>query len=593
MTNDHSPIFSIINLLSLVAAIAGTVFLLLGTDSQLIGGWLLLIGAEVIFWLMLEREIKITRYFGLLSSLILVAIALYVVIGDWTMIFSRYDILLLLVYLPFRVLYLVVTPGELTFPILMSSILTVFAGIMLVYIDGSELIWFAVMALFIVGEFLYFWKRNNKLAYQRLIGAFSFGFIFIILLLVFLPLDNTPEFRLDLFLILIYTPFRFFESALSEGSTKYRTIAFQLSYYLLGFGLFIYSITLEILLALETLGVSIPSFNDKTWSWLEYVNSLLRVPPLLEFGGNLQEIFHFLEISLLLLGGLGIIIICEIGFIYMLVVSSFFKKREFTRDSTYFKLHAIVWYLGILVASIGYYISTFILQEHSNFSEAANWIKLISILLAVYLVLKLLMNCAITTFWGPITATLISQICIIASILIAYFLTEPIVIENIKLEIFILGISLGIIGIIFLLIATYTIAERFKSLLLYLWVGWSAIELVVAILGLVQENDELILVAVPLTIISLVITIISSKGKWWMTRTEVKWESPPPQPPPSSLDTELESLKSTRDPKTPSHLTSPPPVTGPPPAEKDPDLSEKRKKREEMEKKLLKAIEDF
>lgn len=599
MNNDHAPIFGVVNLLSLVAAIAGTVFLLFGTGLQYIGGWLLLLGAEIIFWLMLEKRIEITRYFGFVSSFILLVVTAYVVFGDWTIIFERYDILFLLIYLLFRVLYLFIPPGELTFPVLISSTSTVFSGIVLTSIDGSEFIWFIVMAVFIAGEILYFWKRDNEEAYHRGFGGLSFGIIFLLLLLVFAPLKSSPEFRLDLFLILIYTPFRFFESVLPRESTKARTIAFQLSYSLLGFGLMIFALTLEVMLALETLGSTIPSFSDKTWTWLEYINDLITITPILEICRFLQTTFHLLEISLLLLGGFGVIIISEIVFILTLVVNSFSKERIITKDSTYFKVHAIVWYLGILVASVGYYIAAFILTDYSNFLEAINWIKLLSILLAIYFILKLLINCTLTTFWGPITATLISQVALITSILITYFLTEPIVVENIQVEVFVLGISLGIVGIIFLLIATYTIMERLKSLLLYFWVGWSAIELIVAILGLIQEKDELIIVAVPLTILSLIITVVASKGKWWMTSTKVEEapSAPPPRPPPSPLETELISPPSTESPP----ISPPsPPSTGPPsipplpsPPKEDSTSSEKRKRREAMKKKMLEALDDF
>ncbi|UCE14809.1 MAG: hypothetical protein JSV04_06405 [Candidatus Heimdallarchaeota archaeon] len=600
MNNDNAPVFSVVNLLSLVAAIAGTVFLLFGTGLQYIGGWLLLLGAEIIFWLMLERGIKITRYFGFVSSFILLVATAYVVFGDWTLILERYDFLFLIVYLLFRVLYLFITPGELTFPVLISSTFTVFAGIVLTSIDGSEFIWFIAMAVFICGELLYFWKRDNEETYHRGIGGLSFGIIFLLLLLIFTPLKNTPEFRLDLFLILIYTPFRFFESILPRESTKARTIAFQLSYSLLGFGLMIFAFTLEVMLAFETLGSTIPSFSDKTWTWLEYINDLIAITPILEFGEFLQRTFHILEISLLLFGGFCVIIISEIAFILTLVGNSFSKEREITKDSTYFKVHAVVWYLGIIVAAIGYYIAAFILPEYSNFLDVTNWIKLLSILLAIYLVAKLIINCTLTTFWGPITATLISQMTLITSILITYFIAEPIQVENIQLEVFVLGISLGIVGIIFLLIATYTILERLESLLLYLWVGWAAIELIAAILGLIQEKDELIIVTVPLTILSLIITVIASRGKWWMTRAEAEEipSGPPPQPPPSPLETELRSLTSAEAPPitplTPPSTGPPPerPSPGPPPTE-DSILSEKKKRRESMKKKMLDALDEF
>ena len=92
----------------MIASIAGTAALSLGVDLQLIGGWLLLIGSETIFWLMLERKIQITRYFGLVSSFILLVILSFIIIGDYSILINRYDIVFLLVYLLFRVFYLVI-----------------------------------------------------------------------------------------------------------------------------------------------------------------------------------------------------------------------------------------------------------------------------------------------------------------------------------------------------------------------------------------------------------------------------------------------------------------------------------------------------
>lgn len=568
----------------MIASIAGTAALSLGVDLQLIGGWLLLIGSETIFWLMLERKIQITRYFGLVSSFILLVILSFIIIGDYSILINRYDIVFLLVYLLFRVFYLVIPPsGELTFPILLSTVFTVFAGILLVFTDDSELLWTVLMTIFICGEILYFWKRNETLFYHRLFGFFSSGLVFLILLVVFVPLENTPEIRLDLLVLLIYAPFRIIESTLPKSSTKGRTIAFQLSYSFLGFGLLVLAISLEVILVLVTSVDMIPSYSGKTWYLLGLSKEYLKITQLWELGGYLEDIFHSLEISLVLFVGLIIFIFSEIMFVAKLGFESFTKKRELTRDTIYFKLHSVLWYLGILVASYGYFISIYFLNTDSNFQEASNWIMLLSLFLVVYLLVKLIMNCITTTFWGPITITLVSQIGFIASILIAYLFTEVIIVENIQIEPFMIGVSLGIVAVIFLLIATYTITERLNSFVLFLWASWSTIELVISILGLIQQNNELILVAVPLTILTMFITVVTSRKKWWAISKEPKDFSGPPQesdlpgPPPSVPD-----------------LLSPPPTAFPsPPDRESSKSSEEQTPRDKLKKKMLKELNNF
>ena len=582
MSKDQVRIFYFVNLLSVIASIAGTTALSLGVDLQLIGGWLLLIGSEAIFWLMLERKIQITRYFGLVSSFILLVILSFIIIGDYSILISRYDIVFLLVYLLFRVFYLVIPPsGEITFPILLSTVFTVFAGILLVFTDDSELLWTVEMTIFICGEILYIWKRNETLFYHRLFGFFSSGLVFLILLVVFVPLENTPDVRLDLLVLLIYAPFRIIESTLPKSSTKGRTLAFQLSYSFLGFGLLVLAISLEVLLALVTSVDMIPSYSGKTWYLLEISKENLKITQLWELGGYLEDIFHSLEISLVLIVGLIVFIFSEIMFVAKLGFESFTKKRELTRDTIYFKLHSVLWYLGILVASYGYFISMYFLNTDSNFQEASNWIMLLSLFLVVYLLVKLIMNCITTTFWGPITITLVSQIGLIASILITY---EVIIVENIQIEPFMIGVSLGIVAVIFLLIATYTITERLNSFVLFLWAGWSTIELVVSIIGLIQQNNELILVAVPLTILTMLITVVTSRERWWATSKETKdYPGPPasvpdlPGPPVSVPD--LPSPPQTVFPRSPDRESS--------------KSSEEQNQRDKLKKKMLKELNNF
>ncbi|UCG90230.1 MAG: hypothetical protein JSU57_00450, partial [Candidatus Heimdallarchaeota archaeon] len=239
MSKTNRPIFNFVNLLSFVAAIAGTAAVLIGNELQIIGGWLLLLGAEIIFWLMLEREIRITRYFGGITSFILVALTSFVIIGDYTVLFSRIDILFLSIYLPFRTIYLGIPHEGLSFAILFSSITTIFSSIILVFTNDFAFVYYAAALIFIGGELLYFLKRDDEEIYHRLFGVISTGFVFLLLILVFVPLENTPEIRLDLFVILIYIPFRFFDSSLPKSATKKRIMAFQLSYSILGLGLLV------------------------------------------------------------------------------------------------------------------------------------------------------------------------------------------------------------------------------------------------------------------------------------------------------------------------------------------------------------------
>ncbi|MFX0125991.1 MAG: hypothetical protein ACFFAE_20390, partial [Candidatus Hodarchaeota archaeon] len=497
MSKSNTTIFNFVNLLSLIAAIAGTAALLIGIDFQVIGGFLLLLGAEIIFWLMLERDIRLTRYFGGISSFIMLALTSFAIISDFYILISRYDILFLIIYLPFRTIYLGIPHERLTFAILFSSVTTIFSSILLVFTNDFIFVYFAAVIIFIGSELLYFWKRDDEELYHRLFGMFSAGFVLLLLILVFAPIENTPEIRLDLFAILIYNPFRIIESSLPKSATKARTVAFQGFYGFLGLGLLVLAISLEALFALEIFGPQIPSYTDKTWILLEFTFDLLEPTPLWLLGGYLLLTFHFLDIGTLFLGGLSIFIISEIIFISKLGVDIFSKKRKDTQDSIYFKLHAILWYLGILVAAYGLFIANFVLGDKEKFLDASNLIKIISILLVVYLLVKLLLNCISTTFWAPVTITLVSQISFIAGTLIPYAFTEAIVVENIQIEPFMLGVSLGISAVISLLIATYTITERLKSVILYLWAGWAAIELIVSIFGLLVQNNELMLVAVP------------------------------------------------------------------------------------------------
>ncbi len=595
MSEERVITFSFVNLLALVASIAGIAALLMGVDLQVIGGWLLLIGGEIIFWLLLERRIKNTRFFGLISSLILLGMTSYILIGDLTIIFSRFDIGFLIIYLPFRTVYLGIPPEDLTFEILFSSVITIFSGILLIFTNDFGLPYYSAIALFIGGELLYFLRRDDEEIYHRAFGLLSSSFMFLLLLIVFVPLENTPEFRLDLLAILIYMPFRTFESSLPKSATKSRIAAFQLSYSILGLGLLALAITLEALLALETFGLIIPSYTDKTWLILEFTFDVLQNTPLWLLGGFLLTTFHFLDIGALFLGGLSIFIISEIIFIIKLGGFLFSEKKEVTKNSIYFKLHAILWYLGILAALYGAYIAIFVLNENQEFIEAFNWISLTLILLAVYLLVKLIMNCITTTFWGPITVTLVSQVSFITSIVITYVFTETIIVENIQIEPFMIGISLGIIAVLFLLIATYSISERLKSFVLYLWVGWSTIELGVSIFGLIQQNNELILVAVPLTILTMLITVISSRERFWGVSKGPKGIPRPPttvSPPPPSPLTEPPAPPPTTGPPTPPPATGPP---GPPPTtelpgppDRESSTPPKKKKKKESEK--LKSI---
>ncbi|MFX0123430.1 MAG: hypothetical protein ACFFAE_07295 [Candidatus Hodarchaeota archaeon] len=601
MSENRMIIFIFLNFLSLIASIAGIAALLIGSDLQFIGGWLLLLGAEIIFWLMLERGISNTRKFGAISSFIMLIIITFIILGDYTILVQRYDVLFLVIYLPFRTLYLGVPADELTFPILFSSVITIFSGILLVFTTDFGLIYYIAVLLFFGGEVLYFWKREDTEFYHRAFGFLSFGCMFLLLLIVFIPLENTPALRLDLFLILIYIPFRIFESSLPKYATTGRTVAFQLSYGLLGLFLIVLAISLEALLALETFGPIIPSYTDKTWVILEFTFDLIQNTPLLYIGGFLYITFHSLDIGVLLVGGLGIFFISEIIFILKLVVIIFSKERELTKNTIYLKLHAIMWYLGILVAIFGAYIAWFILAETQGFTEAFNVINLLIILLVVYFVVKLILNCITTTYWGPITLTLVSQVSFVASIIITYILTETLVVENIQIEPFILGISLGILAIIFLLIATYTISERLKIIVLYLWAGWSTIALVVSIFGLLQQNNELILVAVPLTILAMVITVISSREKFWGVSKgpdEVPGFPPAveaPAPPATTIPAPPAAAWESAPPETPE---APDPSTmtwGPPPPEPSEllgpldqeELKKKKKKHSEKLKSIL------
>lgn len=574
MSKDRVLIFNFLNLLSLIASIAGIVALLIGTDLQLIGGWLLLLGAEIIFWLMLERGITNTRIFGSISSFILLIITTFVILGDFTILAIRVDILFLLIYLPFRTLYLSVPPNELTFPILFSSVVTIFSGILLTFTIDFGLIYYVALILFVGGEILYFWKREDTEFYHRVFGFLSSGFMFLLLLIVFIPLENTPDFRFDLFLIMIYIPFRIFESSLPKNANRGRTVAFQLSYGLLGLGVLVLAITLEALLALETFGAIIPSYTDKTWLLLEWTFDLIQTTPIWDLSGFLQNTFHSLDISVLLFGGLSIFFISEVIFILKLVFTLFSKEKEITKNSIYFKLHALLWYLGILVALYGAYISWFILVENQDFNEALNLLKLLFIFLIVYLFVKLILNCMTTTFWGPITLTLVSQASFIASIVVTYVFTEAFVVENIRVEPFFIGISLGILAVLSLLIATYTISEHLKTIILYLWAGWSTIELGVSIVGLIQQSNELILVAVPLTILTMVITVISSRERFWgVSKDPEKISGPPleePAPPPPTAPAPPETTWGPAPPET-TEAPTPPAMTW---AEAPPDPSE-------------------
>ena len=589
MSKDRLIIFNFLNLLSLIASIAGIAALLIGTDFQLIGGWLLLLGVEIIFWLILERGIPNTRIFGAISSVIMLTLITFVILGDNSIVITRYDILFLLVYLPFRTLYLVVPPGELTFPILLSSVLTIFSGIVLIFTIDLELIYYVAVILFVGGELLYFLRRDDTEFYHRVFGFLSSGFTFLLLLIVFIPLENTPEFRLDLFLILIYVPFRIFESSLPKNATKGRTIAFQLSYGLLGLGVLVLSISLEALLALETFGPIIPSYTDKTWVILEFAFDLIRTTPLYYIGGFLLITFHSLDIGVLLVGGFAIFFISEIIFILNLLITIFSKERELTKNSIYFKLHAILWYFGILVAFFGAYIAWFILAETQGFTEAFNLMNLLIFFLFTYFLFKLILNCITTTYWGPITLTIVSLASFLTSFAVIYILTEAVIVENIRVEPFMLGISLGIIAIFFLLIATYTISERFKAIILYLWAGWSTIALIVSILGLLQQNNELILVAVPLTILTMVITVISSREKFWGVSNE-GISGPPPEvvapPPPATAweeappeTTEIPDISTITWEEAPQEA---PELPGPPD-----EGSPKKKKKEDKLKSIL------
>ncbi|MFX1538649.1 MAG: hypothetical protein ACFFDI_31060, partial [Promethearchaeota archaeon] len=431
----------------------------------------------------------------------------------------------------------------------------------------------------------------------------SSGFTFLLLLIVFIPLENTPEFRLDLFLILIYIPFRIFESSLPKNATKGRTVAFQLSYGLLGLSVLVLAISLEALLALETFGPIIPSYTDKTWVILEFTLDLIRTTPLFYIGGFLLITFHSLDIGVLLIGGLGIFFISEIIFILKLVVTLVSKEREITKNSIYFKLHAVLWYIGILVALYGAYIAWFILAETQGFTDAFNLMNLLILFLTAYFLIKLILNCITTTYWGPITLTLVSQASFIASFVTIYILTEAVVVENIRVEPFILGISLGILAVFFLLIATYTISERLKAIILYLWAGWSTIALIVSILGLIQQNNELILVAVPLTILAMVITVISSREKFWGVSKKpkgipssppvVETIAPPPPTAPAPPATAwapppLETIKA----PDPSAMTwgPPPPETSELPG--SPDQEEPKKKKKKDSDKLKSVLQE-
>ncbi|MFX1284475.1 MAG: hypothetical protein ACFFB5_12520 [Promethearchaeota archaeon] len=600
MSKNNTTIFKFVNLLSLIAAIAGTAALLIGIDLQVIGGWFLLLGAEIIFWIMLERDIRITRYFGGITSFILVALTTFVIIGDYTILFSRYDILFLVIYLPFRTIYLGIPHERLTFAILFSSVATIFSSILLVFTDDFAFVYYTAAIIFIGGELLYFWKRDEEELYHRVFGMFPTVFVLLLLFLVFAPIENTPDIRLDLFIILIYCPFRIIESSLPKSATKGRTVAFQVFYSFLGLGLLALTITLEALLALGTFEPQIPSYVDKSWSLLEFTFDLLEPTPLWLLGGFLFLTFHSLDIGVLFLGGLVIFIISEIIFFFKLGVDILSKERSITRDSIYFKLHAILWYLGILAAAYGLYIAIFVLGDNEKFLEASNLIKLISILLVVYLLIKLLLNCITTTFWAPTTITLLSQISFIAGTLIPYAFTEPIVVENIQIEPFMLGVTLGVAAVISLLIATYTITERLKSFILYLWAGWAAIELIVSIFGLLEQNNDLIFVAVPLTILTMLMTIISSRERWWATgKGPVSAPSPPPpstpppiSPPPSGLESPPSATRPPSPPPT-TDLRGPPSEASPPspPSDVSPldqELSElKKKERSDKLKKMM------
>ncbi len=581
MSKDRVIIFNFLNLLSLIASIAGIAALLIGTDLQLIGGWLLLLGAEIIYWLMLERGITHTRIFGLISSFILLIITIFVILGDNTILVSRIDILFLLIYLPFRTLYLSIPPKELTIPILFSSVFTIFSGILLTFTIDFRLTYYVALILFVGGELLYFWKREESQFYHRVFGCLSSGFIFLLLLIVFIPLENTPDFRFDLFLIMIYIPFRIFESSLPKNATRARTVAFQLSYGLLGLSVLVLAITLEALLALETFGPIIPSYTDKTWLLLEYAYDLIQITPIWDLSEFLRITFHSLDISVLLLGGLGIFFISEIIFILKLVLKLFSKEKEIAKNSIYFKLHAILWYLGILVALYGAYISWFILVENQGFTEALNLMKLLFIFFVVYLFVKLILNCMTTTNWGPITLTLVSQASFIASIVVTYVFTEAFVVENIRVEPFMIGISLGILAVLSLLIATYTISEHLKTIILYLWAGWSTIELGVSIVGLIQQSNELILVAVPLTILTMIIAVISSREKFWgVSKGPERVPGPPP-----AVETPATPPPTVPAPPTTTWAPAPPETTElpGPPVQESSTLPKKKKKKDSDE----------
>ncbi|MFX1538507.1 MAG: hypothetical protein ACFFDI_30310 [Promethearchaeota archaeon] len=596
MSKDRVIIFNFLNLLSLIASIAGITALSLGTGLQLIGGWVLLLGAEIIFWLILERGIPNTRIFGAISSLIMLAFITFVILGDNSIVISRYDILFLLVYLPFRTLYLGVPPEELTFPILFSSILTIFSGIVLIFTIDFELIYYLAVILFVGGEILYFMKRDDTKFYHRVLGFLSSGFTFLLLLIVFIPIENTPEFRLDLFLILIYIPFRIFESILPKNATKGRTMAFQLSYGLLGLGVLVLAISLEALLALETFGTIIPSYTDKTWVILEFAYDLIQSTPLFFIGGFLLITFHSLDIGALLIGGLTVFFISEIIFILNLLFTLISKERELTKNSIYFKLHAVLWYIGILVLLFSVYVAWFILAETQGFTEAFNFMNLLILFLISYFLLKMILNCIATTYWGPITLTIVGLASFITSFAVIYILTEAIVVENIRVEPFMLGISLGIIAVFFLLIATYTISEKLKTIILYLWASWATIALIVSIVGLIQQNNELILVAVPLTILTMVITVISSREKFWgVSKSPEGIPGPPPAPPPTTVPAPPTTAWETAPPETPevpdmSTITweSPPQETSELPGPPDEGPPKKKKK----ENKLKSVLQD-
>lgn len=600
MSSDHVVIFIFLNFLSLIASLAGLVALLLGIDLQLIGGWFLLLGAEVIFWFMLEREIKNTRAFGLLSSFLLIVIISFVLIGDLELISSRIDVLFLVIYLPFRTIYLGVPHEELTFAILFSSVVTIFSGIIIIFTNDFGLIYYSAIALFIAGEFLYFWKKENDEFYHRIFGTLSSGIIFLLLLLVFIPIENTPEFRLDLFIILIYIPFRIFESSLPKTAIKGRTVAFQLSYGLLGLGLILLATVMEALLALEYFSLPIPSYTEKTWVLLEFTFDLLQTTPIWSLGGFLFITFHSLDISSLLLGGLGIFIISEIIFFFKLGTSIISKEREITKNLMYFNLHAILWYFDLLVALSGAYIAFFILGEYQNFLETSNFLTVLFLVLVAYLFFKLIMNCLTTTYWGPITLAFLAQAGLLTSIAVTYLFTETIVVESMRIEPYVIGIAVGILAIFCLLVATYTISERFKSLLLYLWVAWTTINLGVSIFGLFQQNNDLILVGVPLTILTMVITVISSREKLWGVSKGPKKAPPLPpitEAPPPPKTTESPIPPPTSPPPPPSVSWGPTPPSkpevtpSPPPAETQ--VKEKKKGSDKLKKMLLDELDKY